>query len=321
MQGQARGIPTRPLKLGPLAKARSGGLFSLKLPLSRPAFRARRSLASILVRLPTGGALAVEEYGDSAGPPVLYFHGWPASRLEAGLIPSLPVRLLAIDRPGYGRSTPQPGRTLLDWPRDVAIVADRLGLAQFYIVGLSGGAPFAAACAYAMPDRVLGVALVSPVPPADSVARRAPGVGHLFRLGRHPRVAHRLLSMMRPLLRRRIITPSTLVGGAITQSDRDVLTDDTLAGLGRAWREGMGRSVLGAVADATLYARDWGFSLADIRVPAAMWFGEEDTLIRPEAALAYAAIPGIVMHRLAGEGHYSLALRTADRILRELVKS
>ncbi len=272
----------------------------------------------MLIRLPGGGALAVEEYGDPAGPPVFYFHGWPASRLEAGLIPSLPVRLLAIDRPGYGRSTPQPGRTLLDWPRDVAIVADRLGLAQFYVVGLSGGAPFAAACAYAMPNRVRGVALVSPVPPATAVMHRADGVGHLFRLGRHPRVAHRLLSVMRPLLRRRIITPSTFVGTAIAESDRAVLTAEMIASLGRAWREGMGRSVLGALADATLYARDWGFSLADIQVPASMWFGEEDVLIRPEAALAYAAIPGIALHRLPDEGHYSLALRHADRILRDL---
>ncbi|MGI4944133.1 MAG: alpha/beta fold hydrolase, partial [Janthinobacterium lividum] len=97
--------------------------------------------------------ISVEEYGDPAGPPVLYFHGWPASRLEAGLIPDLSVRLLALDRPGYGRSTPQPGRTLLDWPADVAAVADRLGLAKFHVVGLSGGGPYAAACALALPDR------------------------------------------------------------------------------------------------------------------------------------------------------------------------
>lgn len=101
----------------------------------------RAAVPSFTVRLPDGRTIALEEYGASAGPPVLYFHGWPASRLEAGLIPELPVRVLAFDRPGYGRSSPQPGRTLLDWPQDVADVADRLGLGQFHVVGLSGGAP------------------------------------------------------------------------------------------------------------------------------------------------------------------------------------
>ena len=196
--------------------------------------------------------MAVEEYGDPDGPVVLYFHGWPASRLEAGLISDLPVRLLAFDRPGYGRSSPQPGRTLLDWPRDVANVADRLGLDRFHIVGLSGGAPYAAACAYALPRRVLGAALVCPVPPAHGIHSRAPGVGHLFRLGRHPVLAHRLFSMLRPLLRRRIITPRTLVGGSLPDADRDCLDAQTLAGLARVWREGIGRSIQGAVSDAQI---------------------------------------------------------------------
>ncbi|MBC7801768.1 MAG: alpha/beta fold hydrolase, partial [Gemmatimonadaceae bacterium] len=152
----------------------------MTLTLKRLVHRARRphrsSHPSIMVRLPDGRAIAVEEYGDPAGLPVLYFHGWPASRLEAGLIPELPVRLLAFDRPGYGRSSPQPGRTLLDWPRDVAEVADRLGLDRFHVVGLSGGAPYAVACAYAIPDRVRGMALVCPVPPAHGIHPRAPGI-------------------------------------------------------------------------------------------------------------------------------------------------
>jgi len=127
----------------------------------RRRVRVRRTpLASIVIRLPGGRSIAAQEYGNPAGPPVFYFHGWPASRLEAAIIPALPVRLSALDRPGYGRSSPCPGRSLLDWAQDVACVADRLGLAKFYIVGLSGGGLFAAACAHELPDRVLGVALV-----------------------------------------------------------------------------------------------------------------------------------------------------------------
>jgi pimeloyl-ACP methyl ester carboxylesterase len=275
--------------------------------------------AYLRVRLPDGRSLAVEEYGDPAGPPVLYFHGWPACRLEGGMIPNLPVRLLAFDRPGYGRSSPSPGRTLLDWPRDVAVVADLLGLKQFHVVGLSGGAPYAAACAYALPDRVLGLALVSPVPPPDRVPRRAPGVGHLFRLGRHPRLAYRLFTLVRPLLRRRIITPRTIVGRNLPEADRAMLNRATLAGLGLVWREGLGRGIQGALSDAQIYARDWGFPLSAIHTPTSLWFGAADSLI-PRAALAsFDAIAGLRLHILEHEGHYSLALRHSAAVLAELL--
>lgn len=264
--------------------------------------------------------MAVEEYGDPAGPPVFYFHGWPASRLEAGLIPGLKVRLLALDRPGYGRSSPQPGRTLLDWPRDVAAVADRLGLDRFYVVGLSGGAPYAAACAYALPDRVRGVALVCPVPPAHTVGRRAPGVGHLFRLGRHPVLARRLFSVMRTPLRYRIITPRTLVGNSLPEADRAVLDRRTLSSLARAWREGIGRSMQGALSDALIYAADWRVPLDQVAVPVDLWYGAQDALIPRDSLTPFEAIPGVRLHILADEGHYSLAIRHAAAILRQLTE-
>ncbi len=273
---------------------------------------------SFTVRLPDGRVIAAEEYGDPAGPTVLYFHGWPASRLEAGLIPDLPIRVLAMDRPGYGRSSPHPGRTLLDWPRDVAEVADRLGLQRFHVVGLSGGAPYAVACAYALPQRVRGVALVCPVPPAHGVHPRAPGVGHLYRLGRHPVLAHRLLSIMRPLLRRRVITPRTLVGGSLPPADRECLDRQTLSGLARVWREGIGRNVQGALSDAGIYARDWQVPLGEITVPVDLWYGSEDSLIPLHALAPLEAMPGLRLHIVPGEGHYSLAIRHAASILRQL---
>ena len=262
--------------------------------------------------------VAIEEYGDPAGPAVLYFHGWPASRLEAGLIRDLPVRLLAFDRPGYGRSSPHPGRTLLDWPRDVADVADRLGLGRFHVVGLSGGAPYAVACTYALPQRVRGAALVCPVPPAHGVGPRASGVGLLYRLGRHPVLARCLFSTVRPLLRRRVITPRTLVGGSLPAADRECLDCQTLSGLARAWREGVGRSVQGALSDAGIYARDWKVPLGEITVPVDLWHGSKDSLVPRHALAPLEAMPGLRLHLVPGEGHYSLAIRHAARILRQL---
>lgn len=318
-------LPSQPPNpvLSEAVKARSGGPFSLRVAqglqrLARRTHRMRAPAPSLTVRLADGRVIAVEEYGDPAGPPVLYFHGWPASRLEAGLIPDLPVRLLSLDRPGYGRSTPHRGRTLLDWPRDVAAVADRLGLPRVHVVGLSGGGPYAAACALALPDRVLGAALVCPVPPPHGVHPRAPGVGHLFRLGRHPVLADRLFSVLRPLLRRRIITPRTLVGGSLPPSDRACLTPALMAGLGRAWREGIGRSVQGALSDAGIYAQDWGVPFGDIRVPVSVWYGADDSMIPLHALAPLEAIPGMTLHVVPDEGHYSLAVRHAAAILHGL---
>ena len=317
---------SQPLNAAPtVAKARFGGPFSLRVSqgLKRLARRTRRIVStppSLLVRLGDGRVIAVEEYGDPAGAPVFYFHGWPASRLEAGLIQDLPVRLLSLDRPGYGRSSPQRGRTLLDWPADVAAVADRLGLKQFHVVGLSGGGPYAVACAYALPDRVLGVALVCPVPPPHGVHPRAPGVGHLFRLGRHPVLAHRLFSVLRPLLRRRVITPRTLVGNGLPPADRACLTPELLSGLGHAWREGIGRSVLGALSDAQIYANDWAVPFGDIRVPMTVWCGADDSMIPLHALAPLEAVPGMALHIVPDEGHYSLGIRHSGAILRDLLR-
>ncbi len=280
--------------------------------------RAVAAPASFSVRVPDGRSIAIEEYGNPDGPVVLYFHGWPACRLEAGLIPDLPVRLLAFDRPGYGRSSPHPGRTLLDWAADVDYVTTRLGITSFHVVGLSGGGPYAAATAFALPGRVLGLSLVSPVPPPDQVPHRANGVGHLFRLGRYPRLAQRLFTIARPLLRRRLITPRTIVGRNLPAADRAMLGPPMLAALGRVWREGFRRGAHGALSDAQIYASDWGFSLDAIQVPASLWFGADDSLIPLPSLDPYSRIPGINWHVIQNEGHYSLALRHARPILAEL---
>jgi pimeloyl-ACP methyl ester carboxylesterase len=87
--------------------------------------------------LPDGRSLAYAEWGTSSGPPVLLFHGGPGSRLfcpdyEATM--SSGVRLITIDRPGFGGSDPHPGRTLLSWADDVAGLADALHLDRFAVI-------------------------------------------------------------------------------------------------------------------------------------------------------------------------------------------
>jgi pimeloyl-ACP methyl ester carboxylesterase len=119
-----------------------------------------------LIARADGRSLSYAEFGEPDGRPVLLFRGTPGYRLnpwttEAELR-SLGVRLIALDRPGVGRSTPWPHRRLLDWPDDVQTLADALGLERFAVVGFSNGGPYAAACAYKLGQRISGTALVAP---------------------------------------------------------------------------------------------------------------------------------------------------------------
>lgn len=114
--------------------------------------------------------LGFAEYGDLlAGVPIFYFHGLPASRLDCAAwndFISNRIRLISIDRPGIGLSTFQPDRKILDWPTDVLRLADRLNIDTFRVLGVSGGGPYALACAYALPqDRLKGVGVLAGIAP------------------------------------------------------------------------------------------------------------------------------------------------------------
>ncbi|KAL1892775.1 hypothetical protein Sste5346_006858 [Sporothrix stenoceras] len=111
------------------------------------------------VTLPDGRTLGFAEYGAPEGAPVIYFHGFPSNRLEGSAADKLAkqhkVRLLCLDRPGYGLSTLQPGRRMLDWPDDVMAFASAQSLPTFGVLGASGGGPYVLACASKLPAGVL----------------------------------------------------------------------------------------------------------------------------------------------------------------------
>ena len=119
--------------------------------------------------LKDGRTLGFAEYGDPKGEPFLEFHGCPSSRLEAGNYDEagkkLGVRVIGIDRPGFGISTYVKGYRIVDWPADVTELAEALGLDRFPVAGISSGSPYALACARFIPERLKGCAVVSGVPP------------------------------------------------------------------------------------------------------------------------------------------------------------
>ncbi|HVT78287.1 MAG TPA: alpha/beta hydrolase, partial [Acidimicrobiales bacterium] len=113
------------------------------------------------LEMPDGRTLGYADYGSADGVPVLWFHGGPGSRLEpkgvSAEAAALGLRLIGLDRPGYGLSTPRPGRTIASVVPDALAVADALGVEQFFAVGVSTGGAYALATASIAPDRVRGV--------------------------------------------------------------------------------------------------------------------------------------------------------------------
>jgi pimeloyl-ACP methyl ester carboxylesterase len=129
------------------------------------------STAQNYITLRDGRRLGFAEFGDRQGKPVFYFHGFPGSRLEARLADRISreskIRFIGIDRPGYGLSSLKPGRTFVDWADDVIGLADALGVDRFSILGVSGGGPYAAACACKIPDRLDTIGIICGMGPVD----------------------------------------------------------------------------------------------------------------------------------------------------------
>src|SRR5215471_8175296 len=124
------------------------------------------------IRTPDGRTLSVEDYGDPGGRPVLVHTGTPNSRLLYG--PNVTdaaargLRLIGYDRPGYGGSDPQPGRTVADCAADVRAICAALGIGRLAMWGISGGGPHVLACAALLPDLVVAAASLASLAPSDA---------------------------------------------------------------------------------------------------------------------------------------------------------
>jgi pimeloyl-ACP methyl ester carboxylesterase len=121
----------------------------------------RRSVKNQTIRLASGRTVGFADYGLPDATAVLWCHGGPGSRLEPAYLrreaSEAGLRIIGIDRPGYGLSAPQPGRTIAGWVPEALAVADHLSIGRFAAVGISTGGAFALALAALAPERVLGV--------------------------------------------------------------------------------------------------------------------------------------------------------------------
>jgi len=151
-----------------------------------PCLQVPRLEAAIL--LEDGRQLGYAEYGPPAGRPLIWLHGSPGARRQIApraheLARERGVRIIAVERPGIGASTPHVYDSLLGFAADVAELCRALEIERFSVAGLSGGGPYALACAHAMPERVVSVAVLGGLAPA---ARPDPHAGARGRPGREP---------------------------------------------------------------------------------------------------------------------------------------
>jgi pimeloyl-ACP methyl ester carboxylesterase len=269
-----------------------------------------------------GQRVAWDEYGDPAGRPLIYAHGWPSSRLQARLLHHLArergMRVLALDRPGIGQSTHQPGRTLESWPSLVAAFADAQGIGSFTQLGVSGGGPYVLACAAMLPKRVAASAVLCGAVPVTGQNRR----------GLHP--AYRTLIPLRKLPRclispqlhiaARLATgdpehaPLSWILHALPAADRVLLMDHP--GLWRvlaaSFREGVRQGGKGVMDDAEIYFHEWKIPLENVTQPIRYWHGGRDGNISADMVRDFVArIPGARLDVDADEGHFSLAIHRA----------
>ena len=117
------------------------------------------------VSLPRGVRYGYTAYGDPGGVPVLFMHGTPGSRRTPGWLlrgrDLQGLRILAVERPGWGLSTPQPRARVSTVVADIDGICEALGLDRVVVLGMSGGGPYAYAAAAALPHRVCGAVVVS----------------------------------------------------------------------------------------------------------------------------------------------------------------
>lgn len=270
--------------------------------------------------LADGRTLAYTESGAPAGRAVFAFHGLPGSRLQRhpdeSIARAAPLRVIHVERPGFGRSSPQPGRSLADWPRDVAALADQLRLERFAVTGISGGGPYAVACAAALGPRVTRAAVVSGIGPPGSMAGRmtVPTRLAFFLAPRAPWALTAPLTAIAPLVVRAPHRYLGLVAARLASSDGLILArPEVRAMFAQDLREAFHQGVDALVDDLALLARPWGLALDRVACEVALWHGEDDRIIPPSAARHLArAIPGAHARIVPREGHFMVLDRWAE---------
>ena len=275
--------------------------------------------------------LSFAEYGSRRGSAIVWMHGTPGARRQIPLearayAEEHGLRIVGIDRPGIGSSTPHLYANILDWTLDLEILLDTLGIDTLRLIGLSGGGPYVLAAGVAMPDRVHGVGILGGVAPTtgeDAVGggmiQLAVRLAPLLSIARVP-LGVALTGAIR--LVRPLAGPALDLYAAVQPpGDRKLLArpefkamflDDLL--------NGSRFQTSAPLTDLVLFTRDWGFSAADVTVPVRWWHGDDDHIV-PLAHGQHLVerLPDATLKVIAGESHLG-GLGIAQEVLGTLME-
>lgn len=276
-----------------------------------------------------GTEIGILELGDLASETVVfYIHGFPGCRKEAfaalKVAQKYHIRLIAIDRAGYGNSTFIKDRKVIDFPATITEIADALEIKTFSILGVSGGASYTAACAKFIPNRLDKVYIVSGVSPLDGAAvfDGMIFINKLFlKAGRiFPKCTTAIVYVVASLWKNSSTLMFYWLKTFMSKGDKDLLESKMKKDTSVATpiNEGLKNGVRGAAKDFELLCREWGFALDSIEIPVSIWHGEDDCYV-PIAMGRYNAekIPRSKFKAIPEGGHL-MVFDVLDEIFQEI---
>ncbi|MBH71390.1 MAG: hypothetical protein CMI97_02775 [Pelagibacteraceae bacterium] len=278
-----------------------------------------------LIKLRSGKSIGYKIYGNKSNFPIFYFHGWPGSRFELENIPLNKKNcfLIALERPGYGISDPISKFEILDWPKIVLEVANKLKIKKFSIIGVSGGAPFALSCAYLInDDKLKSVAIICGLGPHNVNGMSKGRVGLLLYYGKKPILSWFLLNFIRARLLKNNLENNFLRWKKkipLPKSDLKLFTINRGIKLIKNFKEALRYSTTGVHRDAQLYAKDWGFNIKNIKKKIFIWHGASDLTVPISIANHYKAkLKNKKIYIKSNEGHFSICYNFMNKIIKKI---
>lgn len=278
------------------------------------------------IKLKDGRTLGYAEFGDPKGKPVFFLHGWPGCRFHALNIDEAAkearVRVISPDRPGYGLSDFQPNRILLDYPSDIMELANQLKIKKFAVLGVSGGGPYAAVCAYKIPHRLTKVGIVVGLAPTY-IKGILKGMASASKIGwaNYQKIPFtRYISCLFGLLQARYFT-FLLPIGFFANQDQALISSRRKEIMLLTRRSAFAQGLKGPELDLRLCTNDWRFDLKKIKTKVYLWYGEADKNVSLAMARYYKQqIANSDLTVYPNEGHLC-QITHAEEILRKLVSN
>ena len=278
-----------------------------------------------LIKLRNGNNIGYAIYGNKKNFPIFYFHGWPGSRFELKNIPLKKKKcfIIALERPGYGISVPISKFKILDWPKIVLEVANKLKIKKFSIIGVSGGAPFALACANTIKNkRLKSIAIVCALAPSKAKGMNKGRVGMLLNLGRKPFISWLIFNFLRMRLLNGNLEKSFNKWKnkiPLPEIDLKLFTIDRGKRLMENFKEAVKHGTKGVHRDANLYSNYWGFKLKNIKKKIFVWHGDKDLTVPIITNKYYKKkLKNKEIFIKPNEGHFSICYNFMNDIIQQV---